>query len=194
MAAPVRIDPESIVEQSETRHGYAAFLENPRRAPRREARELRRRVFGIWERLEARAQTQEERGRLEMRRERLLELVRVMTEPANDVERPAPIVDEAAWLDRLYASCRGEDPDAAIDLVLSTIDDLLHDRDAERCDRILAMADVTRLSVEAMIALLMETARASRALPSREGLFRRIDAELRRRNEPDVDALLADLL
>ena len=97
------------------------------------------------------------------------------------------------WLELLYGLCAEGQVDPAIDLVLEAVHDLLVMRDVARCNEILARADVERLSVHALIALLMETVRASEVLPARAGFYARVDAKLRRDEDPETDALLEGL-
>src|SRR5262249_7722865 len=115
-------------------------------------------------------------------------------------ERPAPErrrdVKLTPWLDHLYALGLAGEPavDAAIDIVLDTVDDLLFERKVERCRELLAQADVERLPVEVALAFLASTLRARQALtPERESFYRRLAEKLRRDAPADVDALLAGL-
>ena len=66
----------------------------------------------------------------------------------------------APWLARVYHT---EDVDAAIDLVLETLDDLLGARDEERLREALTSLDVERVPTEVLLAFLMSTFRARAA-------------------------------
>jgi hypothetical protein len=126
-----------------------------------------------------------------LRRPAMLRVVQPVTEAGSAW---SPVRRPPEWLDVLYRLCEEGKEDAAVDLVIDAVDDLLHVRDLPRCDEILKLADVERLSVRAMLALLMETFRARSGLPSRLGFYEQVDGELRSRL-PDarVDALLATL-
>lgn len=104
-----------------------------------------------------------------------------------------PVPDVAKWLDRLYELCRLPKPSPAIDLVLEAMDDLIRVRNYERCDRILKEADTGKLSVHAMLALLMETFRARSVLQEREGFYLRVEEKLRMEAPERADKLLAGL-
>ncbi len=117
------------------------------------------------------------------------------------VERPAALGApvEELWLHRLYKACQKAvdddvDMDAAIDLVLETLDDLLFDRAEERLRSTLAQVDVERVPTEVLLAFLMGTFRARSALrEARDGLYQRVEQKLRRVEGPRTDKLLRGL-
>jgi hypothetical protein len=108
-------------------------------------------------------------------------------------ERPHPVPNVARWLGHLYQLCAEGEIDVAIDLVLDALDELLFREDERCCNDILRAADVNQLEVEVVLALLMETFRARRALAEREGLYRRIEEKLTREVPERVEPLLRGL-
>lgn len=104
-----------------------------------------------------------------------------------------PVSDIGECLDILYELCERTQPNPAIDFVLETVDELLLARDYNTCDRLLQRAEVDRLSIHAMLTLLMETFRAKGALPAREGFYQRVEARLRADQPQRADSLLAGM-
>jgi hypothetical protein len=107
--------------------------------------------------------------------------------------RRPPVRDVARWLGRLYDLCAAGKRGPAVDLVLCDMDELLFLQDERCCNAILKTADVDRLMVEVMLALLMETFRARSKLAEREGLYQRIEEKLKREEPDEVDDLLHGL-
>ena len=91
----------------------------------------------------------------------------------------------APWLARVYHT---EDVDAAIEMVLETLDDLLCARDE------LTSLDVERVPIEVLLAFLMGTFRARAALgEARSALYQRAEMKLRRDEGARADKLLRGL-
>lgn len=104
-----------------------------------------------------------------------------------------PVPNVGRWLDHLYRLSGDRKRGPAVDLTLADLDDLLFLKDAERCDEILRTADVKRLMVEVLLAILMETFRAKSGLRQRDGFYERVEERLRRERPQKVDALLRGL-
>ena len=104
-----------------------------------------------------------------------------------------PVPDVGRWLDHLYRLSGNRKRGPAVDLTLDALDDLLFLKQAARCDEILRTADVDRLMVEVLLAILMETFRARSALRERDGFYQRVEERLRRERPQKVDALLRGL-
>ena len=97
----------------------------------------------------------------------------------------------APWLARVYHT---EDVDAAIEMVLETLDDLLCARDEERLREALTSLDVERVPIEVLLAFLMGTFRARAALgEARSALYQRAEMKLRRDEGARADKLLRGL-
>lgn len=101
--------------------------------------------------------------------------------------------DIGQWLGILYECSARPNPNPAIDFVLGGVDELLRLRHYPKCDDVLQKVDLCRLSVEAMLALLMETFRAKAVLPTREAFYRRVESRLREIAPVDADDLLTGL-
>jgi hypothetical protein len=97
------------------------------------------------------------------------------------------------WLGHLYRLCDEGKRGPAVDLALDAIDDLLFMQDAACCDDILSTADVERLMIEVLLAILMETFRAKSALREREGFYGRVEARLTRERPEKVSALIGSM-
>lgn len=104
-----------------------------------------------------------------------------------------PVPDVARWLGHLYRLCKEGKRGPAVDQVLDGIDELLLLRNTSRCDEILKAAEVDRLMVEVLLALLMETFRARSVLMERDGFYDRVEDRLRRERPNKVEALLRGL-
>jgi hypothetical protein len=105
-----------------------------------------------------------------------------------------PVRTVPEFLEELYGLCSSERTNAAVDLVIDGVDDVLAANDVARCEDILQSADVLRLSVSVMLALLMETFRARKVVPARAEFYSRVDRRLRETlPSSKVDALLATL-
>jgi hypothetical protein len=80
-------------------------------------------------------------------------------------------------LDRLY-QFNIDDIEIATDLLYDHLDQLLCRGEFTECDRILQEADVSRLSSSLMRSLLTVTYPARDQLPSRPGLYERVEQQL----------------
>ena len=94
-------------------------------------------------------------------------------------ERREIVKDVDKALEMLYGLCQSKYPDQAVGLVLEMIDELIASRRYRECNALLDGAAVERLSVRAMLAMLMGTFRAKAVLASRSGLYRRVGDRLR---------------
>jgi len=125
------------------------------------------------------------------RRNLIVHVDRARHDEVDDDRRSAP--DPQKWLLQLYRLCADGKRGPAVDLVLYTFDDLLFLRQKERCDEILRTADVDRLMIEVLLALLMETFRARSVLDERQAFFDRVEARLRRERAERAEAMLRGL-
>lgn len=102
-------------------------------------------------------------------------------------------IEPNAWLENLYQLCSAENRGAAVDLVLYTFDDLLYARNVSMCNELLKRVDVDRLLTEVSLAFLMETFRASRALPERVGFYYRVNDKFQKSFPERVASLIGSL-
>ena len=104
-----------------------------------------------------------------------------------------PLGNLQSWLEALYLRCSRGEIAPAIDQILEVVEEFLYEKKFARCDEVLRQANADHLSVEAMLALLMASARAREFLCSRTGFYERVERRLRQMQPSRVDELLANL-
>lgn len=82
------------------------------------------------------------------------------------------------FLDNVYRLARTGDVDAATDSIFDFLDRLLCNGLAPVCDEVLKLVDVDQLPTTLMRSFLSITAAAKQDLPSRPGLYRKIEQKM----------------
>jgi hypothetical protein len=109
-----------------------------------------------------------------------------------DVQSVGASSKDASFFERLYAYCRAEDPDAALDLMLDVFDEVIESGDLTRCDELLRGVDLKKVDLAVALGFLSATTAVKRTLPYRDELLRRVrDRFLLERDANETDRLLA---
>lgn len=93
-------------------------------------------------------------------------------------------------LETLYALVDQGDKEDVLDYIIRGVDALLCAGKFEELDRVLADADVTRLSAPALVGLLNATLCVKDRLPARSAFLRRLEPRLVEIRGPTVTARL----
>jgi hypothetical protein len=123
---------------------------------------------------------------------RRVETLAILRRPES-AAAPRRLPDVERWLGQVYELCAAGEVDAALYLVMDELDELLYEHNAERCDKILATADIGQLPIEVMLGFLMGTFRARIALHCRAAFFARVERRLRAEVPHRADRLLRGL-
>lgn len=130
---------------------------------------------------------------------RHLRLVEQREPPPEGADRPeeetpaATPGDSLMWLGELYSFVARHEPDNAIDVLFSHVDDMLSEGAFHRCDALLKTIDPKRLDSNLLVAALSATKRAAHQLAERQAFVRRVRARLQELAPDRVERLLSGL-
>lgn len=97
---------------------------------------------------------------------------------------------ESDLLTTIYALSEDGDIDAAVDIVLVRVDEMLRYEDFGDVDSLLSHVDVGRLDIKLLFSLIYATTDARDELPQRALLLRRVESRLRTDDKDVADRFL----
>jgi len=97
------------------------------------------------------------------------------------------------WIDTFHAYAGTNQDEEAIDLLFEKIDDMLLDDQMAEVDRLLALFELEKLSINLLVGLLSITLSAREFLPSRPELVDRVRALVWRRDPLRAERIMKGL-
>ncbi|MBI4858981.1 MAG: hypothetical protein HY815_01705 [Candidatus Riflebacteria bacterium] len=101
--------------------------------------------------------------------------------------------DPPLWLEDVYAQVDQRNPETAVDIIFSHMNDLLAGGCVARCNEVLRAIDLMRLDTNAIVATLSITLTAASQLPYRTRFLERAEKRLQQLAPGRVGRLLSGL-